>query len=183
MAIAGGTATYTTINSRAAVDLTGALHYTFTPLRLQSTSAGISVAVVFDSRGGATTQFLTRCVCHGIEVAYVSTSGLYIAGVGASSGNRCALPFTPAGATPKIFIGTILGTGGGVALNETGQYAYSATVAQSTPTAGTDYIGSNAGANYWTGRFSRLAIFTRALSWAEMIALRRAISLEMGIIP
>jgi hypothetical protein len=181
LAVAGGTATYATLNNRSGADLTGALHYTFTPPRMPSTSGGIGVAVVFDSRGGSTNQFLARCVCMGIEVAYNSASGLYIAGVGASAGNRCALPFTPAEATPKIFIGTILAAGGGLALDQSGNIAYLSSAAMATPTAGTEYLGSNAGANYWTGRFHSLAIFTRALSWAEMVALRRQLSLEIGI--
>jgi len=120
----------------------------------------------------------------GVEVAYNSSNGLYIAAIGAASGNRAAVAFTPATNAPTIFIGTIRpsGSGGGVALASDGKIAYVSGAAVTIPAAlTTNYVFSNAGADFWNGKGNQILGFERALSWPEMIAVRRALSREIGI--
>jgi hypothetical protein len=72
--------------------------------------------------------------------------------------------------------------GGGIALDHLGQTVYNAAGGMTAPVAlTTEYIGSLAGASFWNGRFNQLLGWSRALRWDEMVAVRRALSKEIGI--
>lgn len=180
---ATGTLAATNLSGRPALSCTGGQDVHFTGPRVGFATAGCTVAGVFDSSSSASPQFIAKMPMIGVEVAYNSANGLYIAAIGASSGNRVALAFTPATSTRTIFIGTIRasGSGGGMALNNAGGIVYNSAGSMATPALGTEYFGSNAAADFWNGKLNQVMAFTRALSWAEMLAVRRALSAEIGI--
>jgi len=170
---------YTDINGRPAGGFLGTHSLRWTGLTKAFATGGVTVAAAFDSRGGGSPQMLVQSPGLGIEVGYNSSSGLYISAIGASSGNRVALPFTPNAATPAIFVGTIRGSGagGGIAIDQGGATTYVAGGAMTTPAvAGTEIVMGS-----WIGRMNQVAMFMRALSWPEMLAVRRQLHLELGI--
>jgi hypothetical protein len=145
-------------------------------------AAGCTVAVVFSSSGVGTPQFLARLARFGIEVKF-DTGNLHISAFDAAAPNRVALPFSQGSATtPKLFIGTIRGSGlgGGMALNELGIRTFVPSATMSTPASGGwEYLMGNANVATWTGYLNQILIFGRALTWSEMVAVRRALFAEV----
>ncbi len=175
----GGPIGHVSLNGRAAFNMLGAQDLFYTSVRAAAAGAGCTIAVVFDSTSSAAIQFLCRMPSVGAEVAYNSANGLYIAGIGASAGNRTAIAFTPASAARWVFIGTIKGDGTAMVLDAQG-YAAIGTSTAATPAVGVEHIGCNAGANFWNGRIMQAQVFHYALPWASMVALRRQLLAELG---
>lgn len=176
-----GTIQFFSMNGRPAAAFTGSQQLNFATQRVAWATGGCAVAIAFDSRAGGSPQFLVRSSGCGVAVAYNSASGLYLAGLGADSGNRVALPFTPNESTVKIFIASMRGSlngGGGMALDQSGAITYNSSGAQNTGAIGTEYFGANNGAEFWNGRIAQVQMFQRALTWPEMIALRRGLTAE-----
>ncbi len=169
---------------RSCALLTGAKDLRFTGPHKGSAAAGCTVALAFDSSSSASPQFLAKLPWFGVELGYNVSNGLYIAAIGAASGNRVAIAFTPATNAATVFIGTILpsGVGGGIALLSDGKISYVTGGSVTTPAAlTTNYVWSNAGADFWNGKGNQILGWERALSWPEMLAVRRALSREIGI--